>query len=105
MAKQPAPNSDLLPQGFLFSAVKAGIKASGKLDLAVAVAPAGANAAVMFTSNQVVAAPITVGRAHMLATSGPRPRCNSECGQRELRHRQQRHRRLRVQLHRRRRNL
>jgi len=70
MAKQPAPNSDLLPQGFLFSAVKAGIKASGKLDLAVAVAPAGANAAVMFTSNQVVAAPITVGRAHMLATGG-----------------------------------
>ena len=62
--------SSTLPQGFAWSAVRAGIKASGKLDLAVAVAPQGANAAVMFTQNQVVAAPITVGRRHISATGG-----------------------------------
>ena len=59
-----------LPLGFSWGAVKAGIKASGKLDLAVAVAPNGANAAAMFTSNQVVAAPVTVGRRHLTATGG-----------------------------------
>jgi glutamate N-acetyltransferase/amino-acid N-acetyltransferase len=59
-----------LPQGFAWSAVRAGIKASGNLDLALAVAPQGADAAVMFTTNQVVAAPITVGRRHIAATGG-----------------------------------
>jgi len=59
-----------LPLGFEWGAVKAGIKASGKLDLAVAVAPNGASATAMFTSNQVVAAPVTVGRRHLQATSG-----------------------------------
>ena len=51
-----------LPRGFAWGAVKGGIKASGKLDVALAVAPRGANAAAMFTRNQVVAAPVTVGR-------------------------------------------
>jgi glutamate N-acetyltransferase / amino-acid N-acetyltransferase len=59
-----------LPQGFKWGAVKAGIKASGNLDVAVAVAPKMANAAAMFTKNQVVAAPVTVGRRHLLATGG-----------------------------------
>ncbi|HEY1744579.1 MAG TPA: bifunctional glutamate N-acetyltransferase/amino-acid acetyltransferase ArgJ [Granulicella sp.] len=59
-----------LPLGFEWGAVKAGIKASGKLDLAVAIAPKIANAAVMFTKNQVVAAPVTVGRRHLLSTGG-----------------------------------
>ncbi len=59
-----------LPLGFQWGAVKAGIKASGKLDVAVAVAPKTANAAVMFTKNQVVAAPVIVGRKHLLATGG-----------------------------------
>lgn len=59
-----------LPQGFQWGAVKAGIKASGNLDVAVATAPAGAQAAAMFTSNQVVAAPVTVGRSHMASTGG-----------------------------------
>jgi len=62
--------SGSLPRGFEWGAVKAGIKASGNLDLAVARVPAGAQAAVMFTSNQVVAAPITVGRRHMSTTGG-----------------------------------
>src|SRR5208282_2748884 len=59
-----------LPRGFQWGAVKAGIKASGKLDLAVAVSEKVANAAAMFTKNQVVAAPVTVGRRHMAATGG-----------------------------------
>jgi glutamate N-acetyltransferase/amino-acid N-acetyltransferase len=59
-----------LPRGFGWGAVKAGIKASGKLDLAVALAPRGANAAAMYTRNQVVAAPVIVGRRHLAATGG-----------------------------------
>jgi len=59
-----------LPRGFEWGAVRAGIKASGNLDLAVAVAQGGATGAAMFTSNRVVAAPVTVGRRHLLATGG-----------------------------------
>ena len=59
-----------VPLGFAWGAVKAGIKASGKLDVAVAVAPKGANAAAMFTQNRVVAAPVTVGRRHLAGTGG-----------------------------------
>jgi glutamate N-acetyltransferase/amino-acid N-acetyltransferase len=59
-----------LPLGFLWGATTAGIKPSGSLDLALAVAPAGATAAAMFTTNQVVAAPVTVGRRHIAATGG-----------------------------------
>ena len=59
-----------LPRGFRWSAVKAGIKASGKPDLALATCPGGANAAAMFTSNQMVAAPVIVGRRHLAATGG-----------------------------------
>jgi glutamate N-acetyltransferase/amino-acid N-acetyltransferase len=54
--------------GFRWSAVSAGIKTSGKPDVALAVCHGGANAAAMFTSNQVVAAPVTVGRRHLIAT-------------------------------------
>jgi glutamate N-acetyltransferase / amino-acid N-acetyltransferase len=59
-----------LPRGFAWGAVKAGIKASGKMDLAAAVPAKGANGAAMFTRNQVVAAPVTVGRRHLTATGG-----------------------------------
>ncbi len=59
-----------LPKGFAWGAVKAGIKASGNLDLAIAVPAKGAKAAAMFTRNQVVAAPVTVGRRHLSATGG-----------------------------------
>jgi glutamate N-acetyltransferase/amino-acid N-acetyltransferase len=58
------------PQGFLFSACTAGIKASGKPDLALALAPDGASAAAMFTRNQIVAAPVTVGREHLRRGQG-----------------------------------
>lgn len=56
--------------GFEWGAVAAGIKLSGKLDLAAAVATKGATAAAMFTRNRMVAAPITVGRRHLLGTGG-----------------------------------
>lgn len=50
--------------------MRAGIKTSGKLDLAVAACDSPAETAVMYTSNQVVAAPILVGRRHLAATGG-----------------------------------
>lgn len=53
------------PQGFLFSACAVGIKASGKPDLALAFAPDGASAAAIFTRNQIVAAPVIVGRENL----------------------------------------
>ena len=53
------------PQGFLFSACAAGIKASGKPDLALVLVPDGASATAMFTRNQIVAAPVTIGREHL----------------------------------------
>jgi glutamate N-acetyltransferase/amino-acid N-acetyltransferase len=59
-----------LPAGFRWASVKARIKASGKPDVALAVCDGGATAAAMFTSNQVVAAPVTVGRRHLMATGG-----------------------------------
>jgi len=59
-----------LPGGFLWGAVRAGIKASGNMDVAVAVAREVAVGAAMYTSNRVVAAPVTVGRRHLLATGG-----------------------------------
>jgi glutamate N-acetyltransferase / amino-acid N-acetyltransferase len=59
-----------VPKGFLFSSAAAGIKASGKPDVALALAPGSAAAAAVFTRNQVVAAPVTIGRDHLIASSG-----------------------------------
>lgn len=59
-----------MPGGFVWGAVRAGIKASGNLDVAVAVPTAGAVGAAMYTSSRVVAAPVTIGRRHLLATHG-----------------------------------
>jgi glutamate N-acetyltransferase / amino-acid N-acetyltransferase len=59
-----------LPRGFLFSSCTAGIKASGKPDLALAIAPEGASAAAMFTRNQVVAAPLMIDREHLRLSRG-----------------------------------
>ncbi len=59
-----------VPRGFLFASTTAGIKESGNPDVALVEAPQGANAAAMFTSNRVVAAPVTVGREHLRASRG-----------------------------------
>jgi glutamate N-acetyltransferase / amino-acid N-acetyltransferase len=94
-----SPEKILVPLGFSFSAVTAGIKASGRPDLALveawgklpsrargsgrvgagaltcpaeqsSAATGGASAAALFTKNRVVAAPIEVGRASLLKTGG-----------------------------------
>jgi glutamate N-acetyltransferase / amino-acid N-acetyltransferase len=65
-----SPEKIRLPLGFSFSAVAAGIKVSGRPDLALADAVAGANAAALFTKNRVVAAPVEVGRGALLSTGG-----------------------------------
>lgn len=70
MQSEQTVTSDALPKGFRWGAVKAGIKASGKTDLAAAVAVKGTNGAAMFTTNQLVAAPVTVGRRHLTVTGG-----------------------------------
>ena len=69
MNNVPSPAVSIpLPAGFQWSSVTAGIKASGKPDVALAVCEGGSAAAVMYTSNQLVAAPIHVGRRHLKAT-------------------------------------
>jgi glutamate N-acetyltransferase / amino-acid N-acetyltransferase len=65
-----SPEKVDLPLGFSFSAVAAGLKVSGRPDLALAEAASGASAAALFTKNRVVAAPLDVGRAALLSTGG-----------------------------------
>jgi glutamate N-acetyltransferase / amino-acid N-acetyltransferase len=67
---QSSPEKIRLPRGFAFSAVAAGIKVSGRPDLALIEATQGANAAALFTTNRVIAAPLEVGRASLLASGG-----------------------------------
>jgi glutamate N-acetyltransferase/amino-acid N-acetyltransferase len=64
--------ADAVPLGFRFTAGRAGIKPSGKTDVAIAAAVPGTQAAAMFTGNRVVAAPVTVGREHLIAGLGLR---------------------------------
>jgi glutamate N-acetyltransferase/amino-acid acetyltransferase len=59
-----------LPKGFRFSAVTAGIKASGKPDLALIVSVPPANAASLFTKNLIAAAPVEVGRSSLAKSRG-----------------------------------
>jgi glutamate N-acetyltransferase/amino-acid N-acetyltransferase len=59
-----------LPEGFNFSAACAGIKASGRPDLALVEACEGTTAAALFTKNRVVAAPLDVGRTSLAASRG-----------------------------------
>jgi glutamate N-acetyltransferase/amino-acid N-acetyltransferase len=65
-----SPRKIRVPRGFAFSAVVAGIKASGRPDLALAEVAEAASAAALFTKNRVVAAPVEVGRASLLASGG-----------------------------------
>ncbi|GAC1431732.1 MAG: bifunctional glutamate N-acetyltransferase/amino-acid acetyltransferase ArgJ [Terriglobales bacterium] len=65
-----SPEIKDVPQGFRFSAVSAGLKASGRLDLALVQASAETRAAALFTQNRVVAAPIEFGRSHLASTRG-----------------------------------
>ncbi len=64
------PGPVLVPKGFKFSAARAGIKASGKPDLALILAEPKTSAAALFTKNLVVAAPVQVGRASLKISHG-----------------------------------
>jgi glutamate N-acetyltransferase / amino-acid N-acetyltransferase len=63
-------STNVIPRGFRFAAGKAGLKASGRPDLALIVADAPAAAAAVFTSNRVIAAPLIVDKEHLGATGG-----------------------------------
>ncbi|HWA93266.1 MAG TPA: bifunctional glutamate N-acetyltransferase/amino-acid acetyltransferase ArgJ [Terracidiphilus sp.] len=60
----------VIPKGFRFGAVKAGLKASGRTDFALIVAGQPASAAALFTANKVQAAPLAVDKEHLKATGG-----------------------------------
>jgi glutamate N-acetyltransferase/amino-acid N-acetyltransferase len=71
------PNADMseisqyiIPRGFRFGAVKAGLKKSGRADFALIVADAPASAAAVFTANRVAAAPLLVDKEHLRRTGG-----------------------------------
>jgi glutamate N-acetyltransferase/amino-acid N-acetyltransferase len=53
------------PHGFRAAGVAAGIKRSGKLDMAMIVSDVPAVAVGTFTTNQVKAAPVRVSMAHI----------------------------------------
>ncbi|MBC7266905.1 MAG: bifunctional glutamate N-acetyltransferase/amino-acid acetyltransferase ArgJ [Coriobacteriia bacterium] len=55
----------LAPRGFLGAATSAGIKRSGKRDLALIVAEERCPAAAVFTRNAMAAAPVVVSREHV----------------------------------------
>ena len=60
----------VIPRGFRFGAVKAGLKHSGRTDFALILADAPASAAAAFTGNRVKAAPLLVDADHLRATGG-----------------------------------
>ncbi|HEY0566455.1 MAG TPA: bifunctional glutamate N-acetyltransferase/amino-acid acetyltransferase ArgJ [Terriglobales bacterium] len=60
----------LVPAGFRFGSTTAGIKQSGKPDLACALAAPRTTAAAVFTTNQVAAAPVLVGHEHLRESAG-----------------------------------
>ena len=60
----------VIPRGFRFGAIKAGIKASGRPDFSLIVADAPASAAAAFTSNRVIAAPLIVDKQNLTASGG-----------------------------------
>lgn len=66
----PPQSPIYLPRGFSFAARAAGIKASGRPDLALIEAAEGITAAALFTKNRLVAAPVEVGRASLAASHG-----------------------------------
>jgi glutamate N-acetyltransferase/amino-acid N-acetyltransferase len=67
----PVERQAVLPAGFKAGGQAAGIKASGRPDLAVIVTTDGpAAAAAVFTPNTFAAAPVRLSRAHLAATSG-----------------------------------
>ncbi len=83
----------LSPKGFRAAGVRAGIKASGKPDVALLVADRPVPAAAVFTTNQVCAAPVEIGRDHIrsgklhaiVVNSGNANACTGKQGLRDAR--------------------
>src|SRR5262245_64383997 len=79
--------------GILASGIAAGIKPSGRKDLALIYSSSPASAAAVFTQNQVKGAPVTVSQEHMrdgraqaiLASSGCSNVCTGEQGVKDAR--------------------
>jgi glutamate N-acetyltransferase/amino-acid N-acetyltransferase len=67
----PVERRAVIPPGFRAGGLAAGIKASGRPDLAVVVTTRGpAAVAAVFTPNTFAAAPVRLSKAHLAATSG-----------------------------------
>lgn len=66
----PSSPTIYLPKGFSFASAVAGIKVSGRPDLALVAASEKTTAAAMFTTNRVVAAPVQVGREYLSKNKG-----------------------------------
>jgi len=60
-----ANNTITAPRGFLAAGQHCGIKETGKPDLGLISCPAGATAAAVFTTNKIVAAPVTISKQHL----------------------------------------
>lgn len=58
-------NTITAPKGFQAAGIRAGIKTSGKPDLALLVCPAGATAAAVFTTNRITSAAVQVDQTHI----------------------------------------
>jgi len=64
----PSAFQPLIPRGFRFAAIKAGLKKSGRTDFALIVADPPASAAAAFTANRVTAAPLIIDKENLRAT-------------------------------------
>lgn len=67
------------PKGFKASGIACGIKKSGKKDLALIYSEVSANAAAVFTSNRVKAAPILLSQEHIKGGKARAIVANSGC--------------------------
>lgn len=65
----PYLSDSQVPRGFSFAATHCGLKRA-KLDLGLVLSETPASAAVLFTTNQVVAAPVIVSREHLRKSKG-----------------------------------
>ena len=92
MKKQPAfsriKGSITAPRGFRAAGISAGIKPSGRKDMALIVSDVPATAAAVFTTNKVKAAPVHVSQQHarggagraIIANSGNANACTGDDG-------------------------
>ena len=84
----PIPGGVTAPAGFLASGIAAGIKPSGKPDVAMIAAAAPVPAAAVFTTNTMAAPPVVVSRSHIthgavraaVVNSGNANACTGEQG-------------------------